>query len=88
MYGQVPFIELVYMWDLNTLCCLHCTYSDISVRVIGYTVKATNEMSALSENPTLKIPAYQAIFTVVYTRKNFLGKNLAKVDICSNWLSG
>ena len=33
MYGQVPFIELVYTWDLNTFCCLHRTYGDIPVRV-------------------------------------------------------
>ena len=30
MFEQVAFIELVYMWDLKTLCCLHCTYGDIS----------------------------------------------------------
>ena len=35
MYGQIPFIQLVYMWDLNILCCLHHTYGDILVLVIG-----------------------------------------------------
>ena len=35
MYGQVPFIELVHMWDLNTLCFLHCTYGDVPVWAKG-----------------------------------------------------
>ena len=31
-------------------------------------------MSTLSENPALNILAYQAIFTFIYRKKNFLQK--------------
>ena len=41
-------------------------------------------MSALSENLALKIPAYQAIFALVYMRKKLGEKIPAKRDIRVN----
>ena len=35
-----------------------------------------------------KSPAYQVVFTLVYTENNFLGKNVAKADILLNQLPG